>query len=256
MIRMMRRTIFLGWITALLFVWLLQATAVDAKYRDAINFEDNEFVGMNSIELLHRIQSLEDGAPILSDRTELQYEISYGILQNYEIGLNVPVVFNEDASNDVGDVGIVQRFKFSEKETFYIDSSGGLEFILPTGSNSSDPPTGTDDLDFRIFGTIGNQFRPDWHWLVNAGYTLVGDDDVDDEFTYNTSIRYHLIDEIKAIAEINGKSGGLADETQVSFSPGLIAQPRQGLSLHFSLPVGINSEAPDHSALVELAVEF
>lgn len=256
MIKMIKRTILLGWITAALLIWLMQATAVDAKFRNAVNFEDNEFVGMNNIELLHRIQSIEDGAPTLSDRTELQYEISYGILQNYEIGLNVPVVFNEDDSNDVGDVGIVQRFKFSEKETFFMDSSGGLEFILPTGSDGSDPPTGTDDLDFRIFGSIGNQFRPNWDWLANAGFTLVGDDDIDDEFTYNTAVRYRVLNELKAVAEINGKSGGLADETQISISPGLIAQPTQGLSLHFSLPIGVNSDAPDHSALIELAVEF
>jgi hypothetical protein len=258
----MKRTCFrliqtLG-LASLMVVFLigpLHAQKAD-KFRNAINFEDNEFVGMYDLEIKHGIQAVEGTEPSDFERTHLNYALTYGIFMNYEVTLNVPVRFYDGGSDDVGDLGLKQRVKFTEQETAFMDSSGGIEFILPTGDEDANPRSGVGDLGLRLFGSMGHDFTRNTEWLINGAYTFYGGDEVDDRFEYNGAFVYHAIDSFKVNTEVNGWMGGYPDNSEIYLSPGVIFQPRSGFSMTFSLPVGLNSDAADHRAQLELIHEF
>lgn len=226
------------------------------RFRRAINFEDNEFVGMYNVEIKHGVRSVEGTEPPQFERTELNYRLTYGIFMNYEISLNFPLAFYDDGPDDLGDVGIAQKIKFTEQETSYVDSSGGIELIFPTGNDSSNPPTGSDEMDFRIFGSVGGPMTERTEWLLQSGYRMAGDDNVEDRFEYNGAVIYRVLNNMKINLEANGWSGGQPDNSEFYLSPGLIFHPRSGFSVTATLPVGINSDAADHRAQLELIHEF
>lgn len=226
------------------------------KFRNAINFEDNEFVGMYDVEIKHGIRMIEGTSPPQYERTQLNYALTYGIFMNYEITLNLPMKFHDNGPEDIGDVGLKQRVKFTEQETSFMDSSGGIEFILPTGDENSSPPTGTEDLNFRLFGSMGDNLTENMQWLFNAGYTFYGSDTIDDRIEYNGAFVYRASDQFKFNTEFNGWTGGRPDNSELYLSPGMIFQPRSGFSLTLSLPIGLNSDAADHRGQLELIHEF
>lgn len=247
------------WLTALLsllIAWPVTAEIDNSKFRNAINFEGNEFVGMYNVEVKHGLRSVEGATPSRYDRTELNYALTYGVFMNYEITLDLPVKFHENGPDDIGDLGLKQRLKFTEQETGFADSSGGIELILPTGNDGTNPPTGTDDVNFRLFGSVGHALTTNTEWLLNAGYTIYGEDQIDDRFQYNGAVAYRATDQLKLNVEANGWTGGRPDNSEIYLSPGLIYQPRAGFSLTLSAPVGLNSDSADHRGQIEMIFEF
>ncbi len=61
---------------------------------------------------------------------------------------------------------------------------------------------------------------------------------------------------MKLVGEINGRTGGLRDESEVFLSPGVIFQTEEGLSLMGSLPVGVTSDSADFKPTLQFAYEF
>lgn len=246
-----RRTLLVVLLTGVLMV---PAGAV-AKFRDAVQFEDNRFVGIGNFELLHRFQRIS-GDTLNLDRTELRYQLVYGVMRNFEVGVRVPVILYQNGEEGIGDVSLIQRFKFTEKGYNFPETSGGFELFFPTGDEDAVPPTGTGSLDVRLFGAIGDDLGPGWAWLTHGGVTFFGDSAIDDAYEYNAALRYRTYPAMKVNFELNGSTGGRFDRSELYVSPGLLLHAQNGLSVSFSFPVGVTSESADQKATLQVSHEF
>lgn len=236
--------------------WILAGKGV-AKFRDSINFEDNSFVGISRVEVFHGYEVITDSPGESYDGSRLGYQLTTGIMTNFELGAHLPVHFYDNGDQRIEDVTIFQRFKFSDGENTVIpESSGGLELILPTGDEDSNPPTGTGDLGVRLFSTVGDSFGQRFYWLVNGGVAILGGKDVDNRWEYNTAIRYQATDFAKFVGEINGQSGGVRDESLLFASPGAIFQTKGDFYIMLSSPIGLTSDSADFKPTVQFSYEF
>lgn len=226
-----------------------------AKFRDAVHFEDNRFVGIGNAELLHRFQRVSGDSPD-QNRTQLRYQLLYGVMRNFEVGLRVPVIIYENGDEGISDVSLLQRFKFTEKGYNFPETSGGFELLFPTGDEDAVPPTGTEGVDVRLFGSIGDEMAPGWAWLAHGGVTFFGNSTVEDAYEYNGALRYRSYPSVKVNFELNGRTGGLFDRSELYFAPGLLMHSTRGLSVSLSLPVGITSESADQKATLQMSHEF
>lgn len=229
---------------------------INAKFRDAINFEDNQFVGISQVEALHSYQVMDGSDSDIFDGTQLQYQFTSGVMTNFEIGARVPVRFFDTGTEGIGDISIFQRFKFSQGTDELPNSSGGLELFLPTGQMNSNPPTGTDDINIRLFGTVGHSIDRNWRWLFQSAVKLMGKENIDERWEYNGALRYQTTESLKLVTEINGNTGGIKDVSEIFVSPGLIFRSEDGFLINLSSPVGVTSESTDLKPMVQFAYEF
>lgn len=228
----------------------------DAKFRDAINFEDNSFVGISQLEVFHSYTMEEGNEDERFDGNQFQYQITGGMMTNFELGARLPIKFFDNGTDGIGDFSIFQRFKFSQETDVLPESSGGIELVLPTGDDRKNPPTGTDEFNARLFGTVGKSIDSDLRWLAHGAVTLMGDDRFDDKWEYNAALRHQSNRYLKLVGEVNGVSGGIKDETQLFVSPGAILRTEGEFNVMLSVPIGVTSASTDFKPTVQFAYEF
>lgn len=241
---------------ACVFLFVFLVAPAQAKFRNSLNFRDNNFVAMNNTELTHRYQEFSDCDSDTLDRTELTYQLTYGIFTNFEVGMSFPIIFYEDAESGLGDVQVYQKFKFTEESGALPTSSGGFELILPTGDESATPPFGSDKLDARFFLTLGQDFGEDWRWLTNGAVRFFGDESHEDKYEFNGALTYQPGSRLKTMLELNGHSGGYQDLSEIYLAPGLNIRPKDNFSFQLTFPVGVSDEAADYKTAFQFAVNF
>lgn len=235
--------------------WMM-AGALSAKFRDAVNFEDNSFVGISNVEVFHSYELIAGSPGETYDGSRLGYQVTTGLMTNFELGAHLPVHFYDNGNQGIGDISIFQRFKFSQEDVGIPESSGGLELLLPTGDEDAVPPTGTEDLNVRLFGTLGHSLRQNMRWLVNGGVTIMGGDAIDDRWEYNAALRYQPTGFAKFVGEINGQTGGLRNDSVIYASPGAIFRTEGGFNIMVSSPIGLTEDSADFKPTFEFAYEF
>jgi hypothetical protein len=235
--------------------WVL-AGGVNAKFRDAVNFEDNSFVGISQVEVFHSYEVVTGSPGETYDGSQLGYQVTTGVMTNFELGVHLPVHFYDNGSQGIGDISLFQRFKFSQEDVGIPESSGGIELILPSGDEDSNPQTGTEDLDVRLFGTVGHSFGKNMRWLANGGVTIMGGNAIDDRWEYNVAVRYQPTDFAKFVGEINGHTGGLRDDSVIYASPGAIFRTDGGFNIMLSSPIGLTDDSADFKPTAQFAYEF
>ncbi|MFB6356418.1 MAG: transporter [bacterium] len=243
-------------ITIVAMVLALTVSGAEARFKNTINFEDNQFVDMNKLEILHRYQEISGAEPDTWDRTDFSYEVRYGVLYNFELGVNIPLKFYENGENGIGDLGIQQKFKFIDEKDNPLDMSGGIELILPTGDDKGNPPTGTDKVNARLFGSMGQSIDKRLKWIAGSGGTFYGQNDVENKFSYNAAVRWQADEKLRLNTELNGEVGGRPDNSELYASPGVIYRPQKGFSLTFSAPIGVTSDSSDHRLNFQMIHEF
>lgn len=229
---------------------------VTAKYRDAINFEDNQFVDISKVEIFHSYKVISGSDSDSFDGSVLEYQVTSGLMSFFELGARLPVKFYDNGTQGPGDFSVFQRFKFQEQSGAIPASSGGIELIFPTGDEDSNPPIGSNEFNARIFGTLGHTFRRDWIWLANGGVTFYGGNQYDDKWEYNASVRYQPSSRLKVMFEALGESGGIQDESRVFFAPGLGFRAESGFNIMASVPVGLTNDSADFKPTIQFAHEF
>ncbi len=232
------------------------ALPAQAGFKDAINFEDNQFLPVGSLEVKHRYQRFSQTEPRAHERSEFSYQMTYAAVQNFEMGASSPVVFFKDRDEEgLGDISIFQRYKFMEQQANIPAISAGLELILPTGDRDLSP-AGSNNLDARLYSIVSQEMALGWTWMAQVGYRFFGDSGAEDRFEYNVGVNYAWGPRFKPVLEINGHTGGVPDQDEVYASPGLIVQLRQGVTASVSVPLGVTSHSATHKTNVQIAVEF
>lgn len=230
---------------------LASGLPLEAKFRDTINFEDNTFVKISNVEGLHGYRLVDaDGY----NESRFSYQVTGGLMTNLELGARVPARFFDDGTQDFGDISIFERFKFTQETESLPESSAGIELFLPTGDEAN--RTGTGEFSARLYSSVGKSLDSDWRWIAHGGVRLMGNDDIDNEWEYNAALRYQSNPYMKMVGELNGRSGGIRDDSEVYLSPGVLFQTEEGFSLMGSLPVGVTNDSADFKPTLQVAYEF
>jgi hypothetical protein len=238
---------------AVISLVLFSGVSLESKFRDTINFEDNNFVKISNVDQLHGYRHV-DGDDYNESR--FNYQMTGGLMTNLELGVRVPVRFFNNGTQNFGDISIFERFKFTQESESLPESSAGIELFLPTGDDQSDPSTGTDEFSARLYSSVGKSIDSDLRWIAHGGVTLMGNDDYDNEWEYNAALRYQSNPYMKVVGELNGRTGGLRDDSELFASPGVLFQSEEGFNVMASLPVGVTSESADFKPTLQFAYEF
>ncbi|MGM0381753.1 MAG: hypothetical protein ACQEP7_07165, partial [bacterium] len=99
-------------------------------------------------------------------------------------------------------------------------------------------------------------FNKKWRWLLNAGYHYYGQNKDEDRLEYNAALRAKSGPRLKFVGELNGHSGGVPDQSELYFAPGMIFEPREGFNFTVSMPLGLTSDSADHRSNFQFGIEF
>lgn len=243
------------WIQSALITCLL-ATAAHAKVRDFQFIEDLSFAmpgefsvsqGLNKAEVRRLSTTTLDPsagvttANILKAKSIVPTYISYGVSERFEISLDVPYVFLDNAVTDfdgIGDVGVTQKFRLSDQADgrAWMSSALGLRLEPPTGDAKKGIGNGKTDVEFYGIGMKEIGFTK---LLVNVGYNFVGGERYSNEFKYNGAVNASIRPGTSFLMEFSGVAG---TKDEVYLAPGFLIETR-GISFRIGTQFGMNDDS-------------
>jgi len=136
--------------------------------------------------------------------------LSYGILENLEVGLSLPLVTGVDPDNlpstsGVGDLGLSVKYAFLEETQNVPAASAALRLKLPTADDGD--RLGTGGVDAGILFAAGKAVgRADF--MLNVEYALIGGDDplsgrdLENEVNYAVGVGYDYTETLRLSLEL------------------------------------------------------
>jgi hypothetical protein len=190
-----------------------------------------------------------------SDRDSLLFfETEYGLTDRLQIGFEVPVDFirEEERFDGMRNVGLELYYNFYNDRRRGRAYGVGFELGFPTDSTGDEPRAFIYEPFFVAFQDFGN-FAVNFSAAVEIEEPVVEEDN---ETTGDLAVaifrsagRFTPI--LEAAVEIS------ADNTPARLAPGLYwRSPKKGVDFAVSLPVGLNSDAPDIGVFVFAIWEF
>lgn len=224
-------------------------------------------------EKVHRVK-LETGLsamnnPHRDESNNLDIEINYGVINNLDVGVEIPYVFWRPSGGDenvdtLGDMILKSRLLILKgREGNPISLTIQPFFKVPTPENDDDVlqsgfSTGETDFGFVFMATREMSQSLSAH--MNMGYTFINKpswvDEYDNVFSFKVAAEYSANDEIEIVGEVNGETNKDTDNSDF-FSILLGARYRimEGVLLDAGFSVGISDASPD-SATVGLTMDF
>jgi hypothetical protein len=244
-------------ISFLVIVISLLINVLNARNIETIFGEDNNFITMTDVEVeqgLSVYKTYDNKGLNKKDVGIIPVRISYGIMQNMEVGLKIPYVFIENGKNSLGDVSLYQKFKFVNETENVPSFSGGIELNFPTGNFLSGGDSTTsfydildnDKLDIKLFFSFGKDF-PGLRIFGSAGLNFLEAGD-ETKFDYDAGINLNITNGFKLTGEFFGfKISDIPGyESEMYVAPGIILEPNKKLNVKFAVPFGINSHSADY----------
>lgn len=226
-----------------------------AKVRDFQFIEDLSFAMPGEFAVsqgLSKAEARRSNAPAfginqsatntLKAKSVVPTHITYGVSDRFELSLEVPYVFLDNAVTDydgMGDIGITQKFRLSDQADgrAWMSSALGLRLEPPTGDELKGIGNGKTDME--IFG-IGMKEIGFTKWLVNLGYNFVGGEKYSNEFKYNGAVNASIKPGFSFLMEFSGLAG--AKKNEVYMAPGLLIETR-GISFRVGTQFGLNDQS-------------
>lgn len=198
-----------------------------------------------------------------SRKQTILFDSNYGIIDNLEIGLEIPyVIRNEKGSADdtaadqknhgIGDILIKQKVRFLKEDVYLPDISAGLKMKFPSGEatpkDTESVSLGTGTLDFSAGAYVSKNIGP-VNVALNAGYEIDGDDssglNYGDKIIGGLKIGYKPWEWITLGCEVSGyykyedqdKKKKIIDETRgylIVATPIIAVSPIKELSIELS----------------------
>lgn len=180
------------------------------------------------------------------------YNVGFGILDNLEFDVNVPVIFyqevpGQDAVTGLGDTGLLLKWRFLEEKGFRPALGTYGTVSLPSGNDNEGLGTGT--VDFGLFTFVGKNI---WKFLVeaNLGWSFL--DNTDDLFFYSAGLEYYPHDKWSIVFEYVGqtdfKASTVNDISDITI--GLTYSLLDFLTLDAGAIFGFTTSTPDYGATV------
>ncbi len=243
------------WLLAFLILSLLSVPA-SAKVRDFQFIEDMSFAmpgeltvnqGLSKAEVRRTIANTfanpydEIVHNSLRSKTVLPTRITYGFSDRFEISLEVPYVFLDNAVQDyngIGDVGLMQKLMVSNQSDgrSWLSSAFGVRFEAPTGNSLQGLGNGKSDVE--VFG-IGMKEIGFTKWLVNLGYNFVGGEKYSNEFKYQGGVNAQIRPGFSFLMEFSGVAGA---KDEMYLAPGLMFEIR-GIPLRMGTQFGMTDDS-------------
>lgn len=224
-------------------------------------------------EKVHRVK-LETGLRAMNfphgdESYNLDVEVNYGIINNLDIGVEVPYVFwrpdSGDDADTIGDMIVKSRLLFLKgREGNPISLTIQPFFKVPTPESDEDVlksglSTGETDFGFVFIAT--REMSPLLSAHMNLGYTFINKPswvtDYDNVFSFKIAVEYSADDEIEIVGEVNGETNKDPQDPDL-FSIVLGARYRmmEDIVLDAGFSAGISDASPDSTATVGLTMDF
>src|SRR4030067_2089450 len=224
-------------------------------------------------EKVHRVK-LETGLrsmnfPHGDESYNLDVEVNYGIINNLDVGVEVPSVFWRPDSGDdvdtVGDMVVKSRLLFLKgREGNPISLTIHPFFKVPTPESDEDVlksglSTGETDFGFVFIAT--REMSPLLSAHMNLGYTFINKPDwgkdYENVFSFKVAVEYSADDEIEIVGEVNSETNkDPQDHDLFSILLGARYTMMEGVLLDAGFSAGISDASPDSTATVGLTMDF
>lgn len=201
-----------------------------------------DYFFLNDIEEHHE----DDEEEVYSEHT-LRLEAEYAFNKNISIEVDVPYTFidpEEGSSVDhFNNIEVGLKLASFILEEYGLLVGGGIEFGLPAGDDEKN--IGSDHIiEIEPFLSMGyKNGNLEFVSFVSLGFPVNQDDDEDesDEFSYNTSLLYHLTNSLEIMLEIDGEvalNGEEDGESILNIDPGLKIKPFSNKGIAFGFGAG------------------
>lgn len=235
-------------------------------------------------EKVHRVK-LETGIrsinfPHGDESFNLDVEVNYGIINNLDVGVEIPYVFWRpnvgDKVDTIGDMIVKSRLLFLKgREGNPISLTIQPFFKVPTPENDSDVlksgggggvdnegsgfSTGETDFGFVFIAT--REMSPLLSAHMNLGYTFINKPswgkDYENVFSFKVAVEYSADDEIEIVGEVNSETNkDPQDPDLFSILLGARYRMMEGVLLDAGFSAGISDASPDSTATVGLTMDF
>lgn len=228
-------------------------------------------------EKVHRVK-LETGLrsmnfPHGDESYNLDVEVNYGIINNLDVGVEVPYVFwrpdspvYSDADADtVGDMIVKSRLLFLKgREGNPISLTIQPFFKVPTPENDDDVlqsgfSTGETDFGFVFIAT--REMSPLLRAHMNLGYTFINKpswgNDYENVFSFKVAVEYFADDEIEIVGEVNSETNkDPQSDDLLSILLGARYRMMEGVLLDAGFSAGMSDASPNSTATVGLTLDF
>jgi cobalt/nickel transport protein len=175
--------------------------------------------------------------------------LTYGLLEKMDLGIGSGYIFldpKEDGKeNGFADTEVKAKYRFFDEENWIpaFAISGILK--IPTASESKGLGSGQADFGMNAIVTKNISKRLALH--LNLGYTLIGENHMDNELNYSMGGQFSLTDRWAVVGEIvgvNNLNGHIGDDP-LSFLIGTYSLLTDHVILDGGLEVGASKAAPD-----------
>jgi hypothetical protein len=243
-------------------VLVLLAGLLSAKEYYKIFGRQIDFLNVMEFELQTGINKFKS-SDVLWDGGYVPFKLTYGLLQNYEVSVQLPYIFAKNSADigvdGIGDLKISQKFKFTEEVIDFPALMGGISIEIPFSGNEIEGPSlllnTNDKVDFEIFFGGGKSF-PEYKNLylsadIGINFIAGGDRTV---FDYNLGASRKLTEQIRASLELNGVKS--SDFNNVFLGTGIVLQPLDTLAIKLGIPFGITNDAYSYGFVFNILNTF
>ena len=174
----------------------------------------------------------------------LPITLTYGVVDNIEVGLSVAVISGVDpdgpgSESGVGDIGISGKYSFLEESDSVPGVAAGIRVKIPSADDSEGLGTGEFDLGLLLAASkkIGRT-----EYMLNVEYALIGGDNPDrpNEVNYALGARMSYTDTVSFTLELIDQNFVLSNffagdhlvtGAEVELMPGFMAAGNFGVAM-------------------------
>lgn len=222
---------------------------------------------------VHKVK-LESGIkysnfPHRDEAYSLDIELNYGIINNLDVGVEVPYVFwrpdGSEKVETVGDMILKSRLLFLKgREGNPISLTIQPFFKVPTPENDKDVlesglSTGETDFGFLVIAT--RELPQALLAHMNLGYVFTNKPsfgrDYENVFSFKLAMEYKPEGDIEFMGELTGETHKDPDEDDLfSILLGARYRLKEGVLVDAGFGVGLSNSSPDSVATVGLTMDF
>lgn len=216
-----------------------------------------------SVEKAH--WELESGFEY-ADKADDEYTwtttIKYGILETWDLGIEVPYQYLEvsegDDVNGWGDIVICSKVRFLNETMDF--TAFALGFKIKTKSARCNKGLGTGELDYTINAILSREFNK-LISHVNLGYTYVGapeGQNQDDVFSYAWALEYPFDERLNLVGELAGETNfeGNFDDNPLAVLLGLNCAFSDLVTFDLGASLGISNASANYALTTGLTISF
>ena len=203
------------------------------------------------------------GVSVKSTGGQAGSTLSYGVIDNADLVLNVPYVWGKVTEDGVSvyeekglsDVSFEVKWRFFEQDGLSVALKPGVSF--PTGSDEKG--LGTGKTGYHLF-LIGSKEAAPWAFHANLGY-MRNENKADEEknlWHASLATTYEVVKDLKLVGNIGMERNAdkAADNDPAFLIAGAIYSVAENIDLDAGVKYGLSSSETDVSFMVGAAFRF